>query len=58
MTGDAAICGGERTEGGASGTSEDTLMSLASHCFTVMVVLVYAAGKGETDRCVHPAHGR
>ena len=39
--------GGERIKGGTSGTggAVSSVMSLASHCFTEMLMLVCAAGK-------------
>ena len=40
ITGDAAVYGGERKEGGTSGTggTVSSVMSLASQCFTVMIM--------------------
>ena len=47
----------KRTEGRTSGTEIilSSVMSLASQCLTLLVVLVV---RGETGGCVHPTHRR
>ena len=57
IAGNAAVCG--RTERGSSGTgSIMSVMTLASRCFTVMLVLVSAAGKGSNCHGMGAIHWR